>query len=446
MFKNTLKKVPGFRSGHKWKMALAVIFYLFMIIIILNPSGITLRDKIVWIIQYLILLGIPFVLITNMGNIRNKIHVFNKKTVKSTVISVFITIIIMGIGFSMIDTLKSPEQKQSDLIAAQQADANAEAKAKAKKNALALDEKILALGEVNTLTYDSADDVMSLRKEYEALSTEEKELIEKLELLESAEKKMTNIMVEVASALDDKILAFGDIDSLIYDNANAVMSIRKEYETLPSAQKELLKNLTILESAEKKIAELKMEVVSEIDNKIESLGDANSLTFDKADLVLLLRKEYEGLSAEEKGLVRNLALLESAEKKIIDLKTIADKAAEEKAAAEKAAAEKKAAEEKAAADKKAAETKAVEDYENWILNQFSAWDGSNRYLVKLVKENLNDPKSFEHVETVYWDKGNYILVKMTYRANNAFGALILQNITAKADYVSQTISVISQND
>ncbi|KLU66783.1 hypothetical protein DEAC_c14510 [Desulfosporosinus acididurans] len=106
---------------------------------------------------------------------------------------------------------------------------------------------------------------------------------------------------------------------------------------------------------------------------------------------------------------------------------------------EEAAVKKKEAEEKAAADAKAA-------YKKWVDSQFSAWDGSNRYLVDLLKKNLNDPKSFEHVETKYWDRGDYLIIKMSYRAKNAFGGLILQNVTAKSDYKTDTISIISQND
>ena len=35
---------------------------------------------------------------------------------------------------------------------------------------------------------------------------------------------------------------------------------------------------------------------------------------------------------------------------------------------------------------------------------------------------------------------------MTYRAENAFGGLILQNVTAKADRATDYIKVTSQND
>lgn len=100
--------------------------------------------------------------------------------------------------------------------------------------------------------------------------------------------------------------------------------------------------------------------------------------------------------------------------------------------------------------KKQAEAKAIADakeaYKKWVKDQFSAWDGSNRYLVDLVKEHLNDPKSFQHVETSYADKGDHLLIKMIYRAKNGFGGLVLQNVTGKSDYKTQTISIISQNN
>jgi hypothetical protein len=106
--------------------------------------------------------------------------------------------------------------------------------------------------------------------------------------------------------------------------------------------------------------------------------------------------------------------------------------------------------EEAAEIKKQAEAKAAEEakaaYQAWVKDQFSAWDGSNRYLVNLVKEHLNDPKSFEHVDTSYADMGDHLIIKMKYRAKNGFGGLVLQNVTGKADYKTQMISVISQND
>lgn len=114
---------------------------------------------------------------------------------------------------------------------------------------------------------------------------------------------------------------------------------------------------------------------------------------------------------------------------------------------------KKEAEEKAKADA-AAKAKAIEDakiakeneYKAWVEGQFSVWDGSHKALVDLIKENLNDKKSFEHDKTTYIDKGDHLIVRMVYRAKNGFGGVILQNVTAKSDYKTNTITVISVND
>ena len=437
-----LGKIPGFRTGRKWKMIIAVFVYWMFIIILLDFKGVTISDKFVNLLQTLIMLGIPFALITNLGNVRNKLPMFKKKTIGSTALGIFVTLIIMGMSFSMVNAMKSPEQKQLDSIASQEAAAKSELELEAKEIASNLNKKIEGLGDIESLTDDQLDEVISIRKDYDALTSQQKGFVTKLDLLESAEKKTKDILEEIALTLDDRITALGDVESFDIDKENDIILIRKDYEAFTSEQKGFVTKLALLETAEKKIKDIKKEMVLTLDDEITALGDADSLTYDKAAIVISLREEYDAFTSEQKGLVTNLVLLESAEKKMADFKIIADKEAGE----EKAEADQKAAEEKAEADQIVAEAKEAEDYQNWIDSQFSAWDGSNTYLVKLIKENLNDPKSFEHVETVYSDEGTYILVKMTYRANNAFGGLVLQNVTAKADYETQYISVVSQND
>lgn len=63
-------------------------------------------------------------------------------------------------------------------------------------------------------------------------------------------------------------------------------------------------------------------------------------------------------------------------------------------------------------------------------NCMSPWNGSHPAFVDVVKAQLNDPRSFEHVETTSWprnDEGRSKIV-MTFRAKNGFGG----TITAKA--------------
>ena len=79
-----------------------------------------------------------------------------------------------------------------------------------------------------------------------------------------------------------------------------------------------------------------------------------------------------------------------------------------------------------------------------IEKHFSAWDGSHRGLTKLIKKSMNDPDSYKHVETVYWDKGDHLVVKTTFRGKNAFGGVVKNWIMAKVDLNGNVIEVISQ--
>ena len=79
-----------------------------------------------------------------------------------------------------------------------------------------------------------------------------------------------------------------------------------------------------------------------------------------------------------------------------------------------------------------------------IENLLSGWDGSLPALVDYVKERLHNPDSFEHVETGFINKTDYIQMKMIYRAENGFGAIRKSAIVAKIDFYGNIIEIISQ--
>ena len=83
--------------------------------------------------------------------------------------------------------------------------------------------------------------------------------------------------------------------------------------------------------------------------------------------------------------------------------------------------------------------------EERIETHFSAWDGSHRNLTKFIKESMNDPASYKHVETRYGDKGEYLIVVTTFRGKNAFGGVVKNSVTAKVDLDGNVISIISQD-
>ena len=80
---------------------------------------------------------------------------------------------------------------------------------------------------------------------------------------------------------------------------------------------------------------------------------------------------------------------------------------------------------------------------NKIEAQFSAWDGSHRNLSNYIKRIMNDPKSYDHAETRYADKGDYLIVQTTFRGKNAFGGVVLQTVQAKVDLDGNILQILN---
>lgn len=60
------------------------------------------------------------------------------------------------------------------------------------------------------------------------------------------------------------------------------------------------------------------------------------------------------------------------------------------------------------------------EVEKWM----SGWDGSISDFEKQIKNNLNDPDSFKHVETSYNIKRRPIIVRMKFRCKNSYNATV----------------------
>ena len=93
-------------------------------------------------------------------------------------------------------------------------------------------------------------------------------------------------------------------------------------------------------------------------------------------------------------------------------------------------------EDKVAADKA--------NYTAWVDGQFSLMDGSQIQLVKQVKSELNDVKSFKHLKTTYTDYKTYLIVFMEFTAKNQYNATIQETVKAKSDYKTNTVTILPQ--
>jgi hypothetical protein len=78
--------------------------------------------------------------------------------------------------------------------------------------------------------------------------------------------------------------------------------------------------------------------------------------------------------------------------------------------------------------------KQKEERKKLIERQFSGWDGHHMALERAIKKLMNDPDSYEHVKTGYWDRGDHIVVNTTFRGKNSFGAMVLNTVEAKVSF------------
>lgn len=68
-----------------------------------------------------------------------------------------------------------------------------------------------------------------------------------------------------------------------------------------------------------------------------------------------------------------------------------------------------------------------------ISKAFDPWNGSHPSLEKYIRKRLNDPESYQHIETKYLDKTDHIFVITKFRAKNAFGAFAVNTAAAKTN-------------
>jgi hypothetical protein len=77
---------------------------------------------------------------------------------------------------------------------------------------------------------------------------------------------------------------------------------------------------------------------------------------------------------------------------------------------------------------------------------FSGWDGSLPALTSQIKNAMNDPDSYDHVETVYWDMKDHLIVQTTFRGKNKFGGVVKNSVKAKVDLLGNVIGIIDQSE
>jgi hypothetical protein len=122
-----LQKVPGFRTGKKWKKILSSILHIFILLFLVSSfSGVTAGDKMINGARMVFFVIILYVFITNIGNIRGRIPFFKKerrtivKIILGTVIYSLVLLLSFTTVFAATEGLLSPQQKAAELVKKQQ--------------------------------------------------------------------------------------------------------------------------------------------------------------------------------------------------------------------------------------------------------------------------------------------------------------------------------------
>ena len=192
-----------------------------------------------------------------------------------------------------------------------------------KAAAKAVVEKINAIGKV---TLESEKAITDARTAYDALTETQKALVDNLATLEAAEKTLAALKAEAADkaaakAVEEQIKAIGKVTA---DSEQAITDARKAYDALTDAQKELVKNLSDLEKAEREFGDLNTKVTEEKVTMLNATKNQNSMCdimFDKnmgvrankdgktVDLILYVANPVPGFADQGKdGTVKNVVL------------------------------------------------------------------------------------------------------------------------------------------
>lgn len=165
--------------------------------------------------------------------------------------------------------------------------------------------------------------IREVRGKYDQLKLKQQSLVTNYEKLKSAEKALEKLIdsdKDKAKKVEQKI---ADLSKTITaKNKATVESVRKAYDALTYSQSLYVSNLSILQSAEKVLADIKeadQKKAKKVADMIEQLPTTTKIDLDDQTIVTTVRKAYNGLTSEQKQYVKNYPTLQKLEAKLVSL-------------------------------------------------------------------------------------------------------------------------------
>lgn len=172
-----------------------------------------------------------------------------------------------------------------------------------------VDNLILSIGEVSL---SSKQQIIEAEKEYALLEEKDQGQVESISILEESRQKYDQLKnMEDAQNVENLITAIGAVS---LDSSSKIETARKNYNNSSEEVKNLVGNLSILESAEIEISRLRIEKATAL---IDEIG---TVALDKEDTIQAAQEYYDSLNRDESSKVENADLLRKAKNELDTLK------------------------------------------------------------------------------------------------------------------------------
>lgn len=210
------------------------------------------------------------------------------------------------------DVLEAAEARYAELVGAAE-------------DAAAAEPVIKLIDAIGTVTLNSGAKIEAAEEAYNKLTESQKALVTNHQVLVDARAAYDALVQQAADdqqaaqAVIDKIAEIGEVT---LDSEAAIQAARDAYELLTPAQKNLVTNYVTLTNAESALAALQKDAADQAAaDAVEALIDAiGEVTVEKEEQITAAREAYNALTADQKRLVENFAVLTAAEAQLSVLK------------------------------------------------------------------------------------------------------------------------------
>lgn len=203
---------------------------------------------------------------------------------------------------------------------------------------------IAAIGPIDEITLESAEQIQKARAGYDALNKYAQYIVEcakpvnyytlldaevKLKELQDAAAEQERIDKAAAAAVDSLIAEIGDVT---LDSKQAIETARAAYDNLTPTQKTYVTKLNTLTAAEAAYKNLVDQKAA--DDVMEKINEIGEVTLDSKTAIEAARAAYNALTPDQKLLVENYNVLTAAEAELARLEAEAKDKADREAAAQ----------------------------------------------------------------------------------------------------------------